>query len=617
MLLQASGNGLPSKGLSTAPKKPTVLSFDCQAGYVKWEKGWSEAKKEWCCKHEKRACPFDCQAGLVLWEKGWSDEKAQWCCQHEHHGCNTTQTSRPIVAGSLRNETTTFNCQVGTGNLQSEWSKVQKTWCCKNKHVGCAVIRVLSDDEQATPTAKTTESMMTTSQASITEKKKTTQTLSSTTKLSTTDPMILSSTPSDMTTKQMTTTSNHQVPTAGSTSTRDAVMKATTILSAKAAEAAADTTKVTTTTRASPMSIVIRTGESQKSLIEHRASETKPADVVEEQSAPVETEIITTPPVIQTLNNTQNADRTKKIVGGVVGGSLGVLAVGLLGGLLGAVTSTKTMLTTTLIPATKLIPETTTLTTITKTTTSIVAASKGIPITNKIAHQHTTMSWMPKDFSSFTMMPGLWWWIALLVLLPCCIVSAVIAWNCICKRTNNAKKANKKSTYQNFPSSPMSPSSSCEAPILGTESRPPALSPVELAPFPGSRQSARTIALSPQGSPTADDDKLEANSVLPAGNRPLAMEGCDLFHHTPQQTPQPTPRLPFGIPISEVQAHTQAQLQQAHAQHAIAIAQAQIQAQAHANAQAQALMQRQGVARQLTCSMPVEPVGMAYHGPYW
>merc|ERR1712232_1147674 len=63
--------------------------YDCEAGLAKWKKGWSDSKKDWCCKHEKKGCedPFDCEAGLDNWQKGWADKKKTWCCAHKKKGC--------------------------------------------------------------------------------------------------------------------------------------------------------------------------------------------------------------------------------------------------------------------------------------------------------------------------------------------------------------------------------------------------------------------------------------------------------------------------------------------------------------------------------------------------
>jgi len=74
-------------------------SFDCAAGLARWQDGWSEKKKAWCCKHEQRGCqstttsmiPFDCKAGLAKAATGWSDSKKDWCCRHRSVGCGDSR----------------------------------------------------------------------------------------------------------------------------------------------------------------------------------------------------------------------------------------------------------------------------------------------------------------------------------------------------------------------------------------------------------------------------------------------------------------------------------------------------------------------------------------------
>jgi len=36
---------------------PETHIFDCKAGFVHWERGWSSGKQAWCCMHFGRACP--------------------------------------------------------------------------------------------------------------------------------------------------------------------------------------------------------------------------------------------------------------------------------------------------------------------------------------------------------------------------------------------------------------------------------------------------------------------------------------------------------------------------------------------------------------------------------
>merc|ERR1719387_1538911 len=113
----------PPPTLPPPPPTTTHCPFDCNAGYndlgpLQWVKGWSGAKKVYCCQTVQKGCPselpppsglppsgaapepdnfqFDCNAGyhecyhcLVL---QWSPAKLQYCCKTENKGCkwNTT-----------------------------------------------------------------------------------------------------------------------------------------------------------------------------------------------------------------------------------------------------------------------------------------------------------------------------------------------------------------------------------------------------------------------------------------------------------------------------------------------------------------------------------------------
>mmetsp|Transcript_5792 Transcript_5792/g.22091 ORF Transcript_5792/g.22091 Transcript_5792/m.22091 type:complete len:533 (+) Transcript_5792:147-1745(+) len=153
---------------SAAAGRPNL--YDCEAGIVRWEQGWSVLKKKWCCQEESVACdPFDCDAdhdtwnqiwpsnkkkwccqnkdvgctpaaqsfveeayachaGLTHWENGWSEGKKQWCCEHEQLGCPASQSL----------ESNTFDCATGVANWQSGWSDEKKAWCCDTQNFGCA-----------------------------------------------------------------------------------------------------------------------------------------------------------------------------------------------------------------------------------------------------------------------------------------------------------------------------------------------------------------------------------------------------------------------------------------------------------------------------------------------
>jgi len=84
---------------------PESHEFDCEAGFVNWESGWSEVKMQWCCKHVGRACltttytlpqPFDCEKDLESAQTTWESEKQEWCCSNRGKGC-------PAQAGVLTN----------------------------------------------------------------------------------------------------------------------------------------------------------------------------------------------------------------------------------------------------------------------------------------------------------------------------------------------------------------------------------------------------------------------------------------------------------------------------------------------------------------------------------
>merc|ERR1712190_692993 len=44
---------------------------DCSVGYNSWETSWRKDKRNWCCRHEGKACNmsmrFNCQDRLAIW----------------------------------------------------------------------------------------------------------------------------------------------------------------------------------------------------------------------------------------------------------------------------------------------------------------------------------------------------------------------------------------------------------------------------------------------------------------------------------------------------------------------------------------------------------------------
>eukprot|EP00588_Corethron_pennatum_P023646 CAMPEP_0194314810 /NCGR_PEP_ID=MMETSP0171-20130528/11622_1 /TAXON_ID=218684 /ORGANISM="Corethron pennatum, Strain L29A3" /LENGTH=684 /DNA_ID=CAMNT_0039070369 /DNA_START=213 /DNA_END=2268 /DNA_ORIENTATION=+ len=56
---------------------PMCNKYDCNTREI-----WTEDKKEWCCKFEKKGCEYDCDT-----KEMWTPEKAAWCCKSEKKGC--------------------------------------------------------------------------------------------------------------------------------------------------------------------------------------------------------------------------------------------------------------------------------------------------------------------------------------------------------------------------------------------------------------------------------------------------------------------------------------------------------------------------------------------------
>mmetsp|Transcript_104979 Transcript_104979/g.328668 ORF Transcript_104979/g.328668 Transcript_104979/m.328668 type:complete len:224 (+) Transcript_104979:96-767(+) len=90
--------------------------LDCFDGTRDWRHAWSAPKKEYCCLQTHIGCPsdeapetgtvdvlqldqltkfpvqvqttsFDCNLGYKRWKKGWSEEKKTWCCLNYGMGC--------------------------------------------------------------------------------------------------------------------------------------------------------------------------------------------------------------------------------------------------------------------------------------------------------------------------------------------------------------------------------------------------------------------------------------------------------------------------------------------------------------------------------------------------
>merc|ERR1719410_3296525 len=112
----------PPPAPAPPPPPPSTTSpcpFDCNAGYnewpLQWVKGWTGAKKLYCCKTAGRGCaselpppsglppsglpgepdmgPYDCNAGyhpcFHCLKQQWSPKKLSWCCANMNKGCQS------------------------------------------------------------------------------------------------------------------------------------------------------------------------------------------------------------------------------------------------------------------------------------------------------------------------------------------------------------------------------------------------------------------------------------------------------------------------------------------------------------------------------------------------
>jgi len=111
------------------PQTTTGIPWDCWAGYSNWERGWSEHKKEWCCEHQRVACPpdaptpdpdsttlplppngveeYNCAGGDDNAYVGWSVNMRAWCCEYKGNGCPSTITTTTRTSTTITSTTTT------------------------------------------------------------------------------------------------------------------------------------------------------------------------------------------------------------------------------------------------------------------------------------------------------------------------------------------------------------------------------------------------------------------------------------------------------------------------------------------------------------------------------
>merc|ERR1712039_786662 len=94
------------------------------------------------------SCPYDCSADYndwpMQWVKGWSGAKKVYCCKAANRGCPDElpkQTNIPQDDVPGLPEEGPYNCKAAYNNcykcIVENWSTIKMEWCCKNKGIGC------------------------------------------------------------------------------------------------------------------------------------------------------------------------------------------------------------------------------------------------------------------------------------------------------------------------------------------------------------------------------------------------------------------------------------------------------------------------------------------------
>merc|ERR1712113_980810 len=108
----------PAPKPTTTHRTTTKCPFDCNAGYndlgpMQWVKGWSGAKKVFCCRTVHRGCPSELPPPSGLPPSGVPPvpDTFQYDCNAGYHAC--------------------FHC------LVQQWSPAKLSYCCKTANKGC------------------------------------------------------------------------------------------------------------------------------------------------------------------------------------------------------------------------------------------------------------------------------------------------------------------------------------------------------------------------------------------------------------------------------------------------------------------------------------------------
>mmetsp|Transcript_939 Transcript_939/g.3022 ORF Transcript_939/g.3022 Transcript_939/m.3022 type:complete len:196 (-) Transcript_939:58-645(-) len=143
------------------PPPRALLLFDCKADFLDSVRGWSEPKKEYCCKRHNAFCKgaaerqgvqmntdFDCAEGWANWANEWSDGKQAWCCTKYGKGCHpqpdrallqqaAQQEEQPLAMPKVAHESEDGDCLRDAEDKDHVWSAHKKEYCCRAFGVGC------------------------------------------------------------------------------------------------------------------------------------------------------------------------------------------------------------------------------------------------------------------------------------------------------------------------------------------------------------------------------------------------------------------------------------------------------------------------------------------------
>merc|ERR1712222_264848 len=98
-------------------------------------------------------CPIDCNAGYndlgpQQWVKGWSAAKKIYCCRTANRGCPSElppPSGAPPSGIPGEPDTFQYDCNAGyhhcAGCLKLQWSPAKIQFCCSTQHKGCSAMR--------------------------------------------------------------------------------------------------------------------------------------------------------------------------------------------------------------------------------------------------------------------------------------------------------------------------------------------------------------------------------------------------------------------------------------------------------------------------------------------